>query len=271
MSDMTTLTIAAALLRAMFAIAEYSAVSKCTWEKWKKGEVTSLTTADTLAFQWYVTTLSLLSAAVIYVGSTGPDSVERTCTVKKTGFLGLQSVEECVDGEASYSTLAVVALLGGALAFGAAIPGFKKLDGPLFLEKSSVISLAALGAAAWYGAIPSGVALGIATNVYVGNGVQWFLAPKLSVDMYKFASAPGKRALSVVKLCGATHCCTGAYLIALPAYGHAFGLAVSLAVGSVFAFKYALLDANKDATSAVRPLAYGVASALLAARCVVTP
>jgi len=194
MSDMTTLTIAAALLRAMFAIAEYSAVSKCTWDKWKKGEVTSLTTADTLAFQWYVTTLSLLSAAVIYVGSTGPDSVERTCTVKKTGFLGLQSVEECVDGEASYSTLAVVALLGGALAFGAAIPGFKKLDGPLFLEKSSVISLAALGAAAWYGAIPSGVALGIATNVYVGNGVQWFLAPKLSLRaLVVFTRCAGRR------------------------------------------------------------------------------
>ena len=72
--------------------------------------------ADEAAFRRYGASLHGMSAAVLYAGWRG----------------GAAAVPP-------------VALLGGAAAFGSAVPGFARLKGPKVLETLSVISLCVLG------------------------------------------------------------------------------------------------------------------------------
>jgi len=121
-----------------------------------------------------------------------------------------------------------VALLGGAFAFAAAIPGFARLGGPMTLEGLSLLSLLLLGGLSLKGMVPFEDAFGMAVSVFTGVGFQWLVLPGFSVGLYKFATTVSADAITRAAQCGGTLLCGGVYMLLLRGKGISIYLSINL-------------------------------------------
>ena len=158
---------------------------------------------------------------------------------------------EVVHGQMCYHGLAFLLI---------AQPSFEKFQAP----KAPDAIWMAINAAIGYKTLDGTLNKWVAAALWLGNGAQFWLAPKSGIDLYEMKGV-SKLGESLMSLWGGQALCVGTYLAALileKSQSEAF--AYSMIMNGVAALKYALLEADDLKAPKTGPLAWAALSAGLA-------
>ena len=158
---------------------------------------------------------------------------------------------ESVHGQMAYHCVAFILI---------AQPCFEKFQSPKTADAIWMAVMAAIG----YKTLDGTLNKWVAAALWLGNGAQFWLAPKSGIDLYEMKGV-SKLGESLMSLWGGQALCVGTYLTALileKSQSEAF--AYSMIMNGVAALKYALLEADDLEAPKTGPLAWAALSAGLA-------
>ena len=158
---------------------------------------------------------------------------------------------ESVHGQMAYHCVAFILI---------AQPCFEKFQSPKTADAIWMAVMAAIG----YKTLDGTLNKWVAAALWLGNGAQFWLAPKSGIDLYEMKGV-SKLGESLMSLWGGQALCVGTYLAALimeKSQSEAF--AYSMIMNGVAALKYALLEADDLKAPKTGPLAWAALSAGLA-------
>ncbi len=156
-----------------------------------------------------------------------------------------------VHGQMAYHCVAFILI---------AQPCFEKFQSPKTADAIWMAVMAAIG----YKTLDGTLNKWVAAALWLGNGAQFWLAPKSGIDLYEMKGV-SKLGESLMSLWGGQALCVGTYLAALileKSQSEAF--AYSMIMNGVAALKYALLEADDLKAPKTGPLAWAALSAGLA-------
>ena len=158
---------------------------------------------------------------------------------------------ESVHGQMAYHCVAFILI---------AQPCFEKFQSPKTADAIWMAVMAAIG----YKTLDGTLNKWVAAALWLGNGAQFWLAPKSGIDLYEMKGV-SKLGESLMSLWGGQALCVGTYLAALimeKSQSEAF--AYSMIMNGVAALKYAMLEADDLKAPKTGPLAWAALSAGLA-------
>ena len=158
---------------------------------------------------------------------------------------------DSVHGQMAYHCVAFILI---------AQPCFEKFQSPKTADAIWMAVMAAIG----YKTLDGTLNKWVAAALWLGNGAQFWLAPKSGIDLYEMKGV-SKLGESLMSLWGGQALCVGTYLAALileKSQSEAF--AYSMIMNGVAALKYALLEADDLKAPKTGPLAWAALSAGLA-------
>ena len=158
---------------------------------------------------------------------------------------------ESVHGQMAYHCVAFILI---------AQPCFEKFQSPKTADAIWMAVMAAIG----YKTLDGTLNKWVAAALWLGNGAQFWLAPKSGIDLYEMKGV-SKLGESLMSLWGGQALCVGTYLAALimeKSQSEAF--AYSMIMNGVAAAKYAFLEADDLKAPKTGPLAWAALSAGLA-------
>ena len=158
---------------------------------------------------------------------------------------------DSVHGQMAYHCVAFILI---------AQPCFEKFQSPKTADAIWMAVMAAIG----YKTLDGTLNKWVAAALWLGNGAQFWLAPKSGIDLYEMKGV-SKLGESLMSLWGGQALCVGTYLAALileKSQSEAF--AYSMIMNGVAALKYAMLEADDLKAPKTGPLAWAALSAGLA-------
>ena len=139
-------------------------------------------------------------------------------------------------------------------------PCFEKFQSPKTADAIWMAVMAAIG----YKTLDGTLNKWVAAALWLGNGAQFWLAPKSGIDLYEMKGV-SKLGESLMSLWGGQALCVGTYLAALiKGKSESEAFAYAMAVNGLAAAKFAFVEADDLNVPKAGPLAWTALSGALA-------